>query len=155
MSKNKPYFPGHTNPQPQIRPQNVSHQVQATNVLSIQGEIHTGPIPAPGEIGEYERILPGSADRIIKMAEKEQAHRHQLQLRSQRHRLGITFIGQLFAFLMGISGIAGGVYLVKSDKPITGFGVFFTSLATLMGVFFYSRRRTTPQNAITPVSGNL
>ena len=55
---------------------------------------------------------------------------------------------------MGMSGIAGGVYLVKSDKPITGFGVFFTSLATLMGVFFYNRRRTT-QKAITPVSGNL
>jgi uncharacterized membrane protein len=129
--------------------------MQATSALQFQAEIHTGPIPAAGEIGEYERILPGSADRIIKMAEKEQAHRHQLQLRGQSHRLGITFVGQLFAFLMGISGIAGGVYLVKSDKPITGFGVFFTSLATLMGVFFYSRRRSAPQTAITPGSGNL
>jgi uncharacterized membrane protein len=144
LSKNKPYFPGHTNPQIPIRSQVVSQQV----------EIHTGPIPAPAEIGEYERILPGSADRIIRMAEKEQAHRHQIESRGQRHRLGITFVGQLFAFLMGMSGIAGGVYLVKSDKPITGFGVFFTSLATLVGVFFYNRRRTT-QKAIVPVSGNL
>jgi uncharacterized membrane protein len=129
--------------------------MQATSVLQFQGEIHTGPIPAPGEIGEYERILPGSADRIIKMAEKEQDHRHQLQLRGQRHRVGITFVGQLFAFLIGISGIAGGVYLVKADKPITGFGVFFASLAAIMGVFFYSRRRPTPQNIIPPVSGGL
>lgn len=129
--------------------------MQGPGGFLIQGQIHAGPIPAPDEIGEYERILPGSADRLIRMAEKEQGHRHQLQLRGQRHQVGITFIGQLFAFLMGISGIAGGVFLVKSDKPITGFGVFFTSLATLMGVFFYNRRRPTQKKVIAPVSGEL
>lgn len=143
-------------PQPQIRPQSVVQHVQPSNApvgtVLFEGQIRTGPIPSPAEIGEYERILPGSADRLIKMAEKEQTHRHQIESRGQRHRLGITFVGQLFAFLMGMSGIAGGVYLVKYDKPITGFGVFFTSLATLTGVFFYNRRRTT-QKAITPVSG--
>jgi uncharacterized membrane protein len=118
-------------------------------------QAHTGPIPAPAEIGEYERILPGTADRIIRMAENEQNHRHKLQIRSQSHQAVITFVGQLFAFIMGISGIAGGVFLVNSDKPITGFGIFFTSLATLMGVFFYNRKRTTQKRAITPVSGEL
>ena len=136
-------------------PQGVSQQLQHPGTLRIEGQIRTGPIPSPEEIGEYERILPGSADRLIKMAEKEQSHRHQIESRGQTHRVGITFVGQLFAFLIGITGIAGGVYLVKSDKPITGFGVFFTSLATIMGVFFYSRRRTPEKQFPAPISGQL
>jgi uncharacterized membrane protein len=133
-------------------PQAVSQQVQQ---LRIEGQIRTGPIPSPDEIAEYERILPGCADRLVKMAEKEQAHRHKTETRGQTHRMGITFVGQLFAFLIGIAGIAGGVYLVKSDKPITGFGVFFTSLAAIMGVFFYGRSRKAEKQFPSPISGQL
>lgn len=35
----------------------------------------SGPLPPPSMYGEYEGVLKGSADRIFKMAEKEQDHR--------------------------------------------------------------------------------
>jgi uncharacterized membrane protein len=81
------------------------------------------------------------------MAEKEQDHRHQFQTRYQTHQATLTFVGQVFAFLMGISGIGGGIYLVKNDKSIAGFSVFFTSLASLVGIFFYNRNRSKPPPA--------
>jgi uncharacterized membrane protein len=30
--------------------------------------VRSGPLPPPEDLAEYERVLPGSADRIIKMA---------------------------------------------------------------------------------------
>ena len=38
-------------------------------MVTTHQEIHTGPIPTPDIIDGYERVLPGAADRIIRMAE--------------------------------------------------------------------------------------
>jgi hypothetical protein len=35
-----------------------------------------GPIPAPSILRSYDEIVPGAAERIIAMAEREQEHRH-------------------------------------------------------------------------------
>lgn len=49
-----------------------------TTVWQIaQQTITTGPIPSAYEIESYERVLPGSADRILSMAEKNQQRRHE------------------------------------------------------------------------------
>lgn len=52
--------------------------------------IRTGPLPTPEELFHYQQLIPGSADRIIAMAEREQAHRmnvEDMQSRSDiKHR---------------------------------------------------------------------
>jgi uncharacterized membrane protein len=106
---------------------------------------HSGPLPAPEIIAGYEKVLPGTADRIVKMAEKEQDHRHKVINRTQTHVAILTFLGQLFAFTIGVIGILAGVYLVQKDKSIAGFSVFFTSLAGLVGVFIFGRKKTPNQ----------
>ena len=40
---------------------------------------YSGPIPPPHTLASYEEIQPGFADRIIKMAETETAHRHEME----------------------------------------------------------------------------
>lgn len=37
---------------------------------------HSGPLPRPEDMAGYEAAFPGSAARILAMAEKEQANRH-------------------------------------------------------------------------------
>jgi uncharacterized membrane protein len=98
-------------PHSQIGAAGSSQQLQPA--LFIESQIRTGPLPSPAEIGEYERILPGTADRIIKMAEKEQSHRHQSEIIEQTNRMRVTLIGQVFAFLIGVSGISGGIFFGK------------------------------------------
>ena len=34
-----------------------------------------GPLPPPSELEKIDQIIPGGADRLLQMAEKEQAHR--------------------------------------------------------------------------------
>ena len=146
--KNKPFYTPKVNPppNPNFIPSNVSQQILGQQGLVAVETVttHQGPIPAPEIIAGYEKVLAGSADRIIKMAEKEQDHRHKLQIQNQIQLGWLTFIGQLFAFVIGVSGVAGGIYLVKNDKSVTGFSVFFTSLAALVGIFFYNRKRSKP-----------
>lgn len=42
----------------------------------MQRERHRGPLPSPRQLDAYERCLPGAAERIVAMAEREQGHRH-------------------------------------------------------------------------------
>src|SRR2546423_387229 len=41
----------------------------------------SGPIPPPDLIAAYDKILPGSADRIFRMAEAQAQHRQTLENR--------------------------------------------------------------------------
>ena len=45
------------------------------HVTQFSAETHIGPLPRPEELGKYESVLHGAADRIITMAEKEVAQR--------------------------------------------------------------------------------
>ena len=47
----------------------------STAVMQVT-KMHSGPLPDPETLAGYERVAPGSAERIILMAEKQQDHRH-------------------------------------------------------------------------------
>lgn len=49
--------------------------------LFLHQEYH-GPVPRASEMAKYEEVLPGSADRIISMAEREQTGQLALQERT-------------------------------------------------------------------------
>ena len=40
-----------------------------------------GPLPPPEIVEQYEATLPGSGERILRMVEEEQAHRHRQENR--------------------------------------------------------------------------
>ena len=42
-------------------------------------EKFAGPIPSPPVMKQYEETLPGSADRILKMAENQSEHRQWME----------------------------------------------------------------------------
>ena len=135
MAKHKPFGPQPIQPHTGGMQPGVGLLVQSVQSIS-------GPLPSPDIISEYDKVLPGAADRIIKMAESEQTHSHAMQIRSEGHRFGLAITGQVFAFIIGIAGVVGGIWLVAHDKSIGGFSIFFASLGTLVGGFFYSRKKT-------------
>ena len=44
-------------------------------MASIIAAHWSGPLPPPSELEKIDQIIPGGADRLLRMAEKEQAHR--------------------------------------------------------------------------------
>ena len=108
----------------------------------ILHEQYSGPIAHPRIIAGYERYLPGSADRILTMAEQQQSHRMELENRGQaaaiqRDKRGMYLGSGLSLALMGICLAA-----ILSGYSLAGFGALFTHIITMAGVFLYSRHLT-------------
>ena len=75
----------------------------------------SGPLPDPEDFKKYEEVLPGSADRIMKMAENNQENRLELQKIEQEKYYNsndkITSKGITSSTIISIAGISGAVLL--------------------------------------------
>jgi len=87
----------------------------------------SGPLPPPSILQGYETVLPGAADRIIAMAEKQSAHRQELEhvatnasIDEMRLQFDESRRGQLCAVIVALALIGGGVYLAKIGHPWQG-----------------------------------
>jgi hypothetical protein len=61
--------------------QDISEQQSAESrgptrpITSIISAHWSGPLPPPAELERIDQVIPGGADRLLRMAEKEQTHR--------------------------------------------------------------------------------
>lgn len=108
--------------------------------IAIHQENYTGPIPHPDLFKQFDEVLPGAANRILTMAEEEQKNRHLIE-NSQINLFKISSIlGLLFGFVITMTIIGSGVYLLLSDKSIQGFSLIITSIIGLVGAFKYKTK---------------
>ena len=87
-------------------------------------------------------------DRIITMAEKQQDHQHQMEsdlvniegkaITSLSRR---SYLGLAAAFVVALSAIVGSIYLLATGKSIAGFATMIGSLAALVGIFVYGKKK--------------
>jgi hypothetical protein len=57
----------------ELRPSEGRRPIRA--MASIISAHWSGPLPPPSELEKIDQIIPGGADRLLRMAEKEQTHR--------------------------------------------------------------------------------
>ena len=58
-------------------PELVEQILSDENVqVMIAQRFHSGPLPSPSDLAQYNAIISNGADRIMTMAEKEQEARH-------------------------------------------------------------------------------
>ncbi len=106
----------------------------------ILHEQYSSPIAPPKIIAGYEQYLPGSADRILIMAEQQQSHRMKLEARGQaaaiqRDKRAMYLGAGLSLALMLIS-----LAVILSGFDVAGLGMIAVSAVSLAGVFLYSHR---------------
>jgi uncharacterized membrane protein len=96
-----------------------------------------GPIPPPHLLSEYEQILAGLADRIVGMAEGEAEHRRQIQ----RRRMRLAEGGLVSAFVISMTAIVGGQFLVHEGASREGIGSILAALTALLVVYLSRGKR--------------
>lgn len=64
------------NPDPELVERVVQSPILKQTFIA---EMHQGPLPPAHAMADYDRVLPGAAERIMQMAEREQSHRHSVQ----------------------------------------------------------------------------
>ena len=100
-------------------------------MFAMEQKTYSGPLPAPEDFAEYEKCLPGSTDRIIRMAEKQVDHRINSEKTIIEKKFKQSGIGQilgailvaLFGIIALVLGLNGHDDLAKSIGVTTVVGV--------------------------------
>lgn len=118
--------------------------IEAFATMYARMTAYKGPIPPPEVLEGYERIVPGSAKRIIDNALKQSEHRRALEqivIKGDNRRADWgLYIGAAIASMMILCGSG----LVALGFPGSGTAVATVSVVGLTSVFVYgsiSRRR--------------
>jgi uncharacterized membrane protein len=88
---------------------------------------------------EFEDILPGSAERIFKQFEVQAEHRRRSETKVIASNTFTQKLGAVSASLVGIGGMAGGIWLVSHGRSVTGFGTLVVALGSIAGTFLRQR----------------
>lgn len=123
------------------QPENVQRKITGMLIEQSRIMVYSGPIPHPDLLREFDQIIPNGADRIMKQAELQSAHRQSLEKelvhsKSRDSLLGII-VGGLITFIL----IIGALVLLYNGKNIEGLAVIVMSLSTLAGVFVYGKKK--------------
>ncbi len=121
---------------PAVVTEGAEPQIQITRSIAVR----RGPLPAPETFQAYENTLAGTADRLLTMAEKQQEHSHAQQAVRQQLAGRLARRGQWIGLLVTVLAIVGGVILVVLDKSVEGLATVFLPLASIVGLFVWSRR---------------
>ena len=106
--------------------------------------MHVGPIPSAGLMREYKELGDDFPERIVAMAEKEQAYRHTYSLEAlnaykqeQLLQTRLAQTGQILGFLLATGALLGSMLLLGAGRSIAGLATFASALAVLVGTFVY------------------
>jgi uncharacterized membrane protein len=101
---------------------------------------HSGPLPEPSQLAQYENISPGAADRIISMAEKQSSHRQFIEKTLILSNSRNSTLGVISAFVLGMVTIVGGIVLAFHGRELSGAIIGSAGLIGLASVFIYGTR---------------
>jgi uncharacterized membrane protein len=107
-----------------------------------------GPIPPPDQLAQYEGTLPGLADRLVRIAERESEHRRALQRRAIR----LSELGLAAGFTIAMTALCGGIFLVHEGSQAEGMSSIILAIASLVLVFLTRGKRHAGDGAPRPGS---
>ncbi len=118
-------------------------QLHVSAHLAMQQQ--SGPIPPPEILRKYDEIHPGLAERIIKMAEEEAAHRRimerevtAVQARDQT-AYRRSELGQVFGFATGLAAIGGAALAAVKGAQIAASFIGTAGVTGLVTAFIMGR----------------
>lgn len=135
--------------EPYLRPEKKQQGIQV--VTTLIRRIHSGPLPAPEDFEHYNNTLPGGAERIMQLTEKEQSHRHTQEGRLITGEFATRIIGQIGAILslFALVGLVG--YCATIGQPVTA--TIITAIgAIVIGFLKYSAQKLDEPKPPSPPS---
>ena len=112
---------------------------QNKQLTQFQSLTFSGPLPPPQLLSQYNDVVPNGAERLMKMAEAQQAHRQDLEKTVVHGNVESEKRGQWMGLSISLVVIAAGTYLAATGHAITG-GVFVgVDVVALASVFVFGK----------------
>lgn len=126
----------------------MAERKKSKPVRVTRAEYYKGPLPHPSIVQKYEEILPGAADRIIKMAEEQAGHRQKLEKEITKSTIATEKRGMIFSFTITLLLMATGAILISENHEVAGFISLFAPSIFHAANFVYSKieERKDPEN---------
>ena len=104
-------------------------------VIRQQRTSHSGWLPTPEYLREYEAILPGLAERIVALPEREQNFRHTSMNNVIKKDYGLRSAGQWMGMTSLVLILGFCIFLAILGYPIPAAWVAGTVIVGTVGVF--------------------
>jgi uncharacterized membrane protein len=119
------------------KPALTSPEITEAVRLEVERQWH-GPLPRPEVLAQYEQLLPGSAERILVMAEKAATGEIDTADRLASAEIEGARTGQILAFTLTLFAFAAAVVFFALGNRWAG--VAFTSVPVVMLIRSFLRR---------------
>lgn len=114
-------------------------------IVQISMEMHSGPLPSPKVMEEYERTLPGAAADIMGMAKQQMNHRHALETKAIEGKEGRANRAPAFGIAALFLVCLTGVSFAYLHYAPAGISVVFGGLVTIVIAIITGRASTKRQ----------
>ncbi|RTM57086.1 DUF2335 domain-containing protein [Enterobacter hormaechei subsp. xiangfangensis] len=114
------------------RPQVLLHALDRPEIqqIIVAHEAFSGPFPHPRHLKGYEDVLPGSAERIFSMTEREMDHRHRMEEKVLDSAVSRDRRGQFLGVISTLAALGAASYLAMHGHD----GVAITIIGVIVAV---------------------
>ncbi len=125
---------------------NKNQQLNNSNSGKIVGfesrtELFSGPVPTPDVIERYEKIYPGAAKMIFEKWDSQVNHRHHIEKSVVWTDNVKSILGVVFGFIIDLSSVGGGLYLILNQVVALGLVVLSLGLGMVIFSVLVSRKK--------------
>ena len=114
-------------------------QIMAIMQTAFSASMYAGPLPPAEQLKAYEDVLPGSADRIIRMAEDQAHHRQSIETAAVSGGTRRSWWGLWTGFSISVIALGLSALLVLKGHNWEGVFIGGIDIVALAGVFVYGR----------------
>jgi uncharacterized membrane protein len=108
-------------------------------VVELAEASFSGPLPHPEVLRGYEELVPGAAERLLKMAEEQARHRQGLERIVVAGGSRRANIGMWLGFIISIVVLALSAALILKGHEVAGTVIGSVDLVSLATVFVVGR----------------
>jgi uncharacterized membrane protein len=83
----------------------------------------------------YNDAVPDGAERLLKMVENQSQHRIQMEERAVEGGLKNRDRGQIFAFIICVLALGWGIFLIHTNKNVSGLVIILGALGGIVSTF--------------------
>ncbi|MCD4664435.1 MAG: DUF2335 domain-containing protein [Bacteroidales bacterium] len=111
----------------------------STTIIAHQS--HSGPLPSPQTIKNYDSVIENGAERIFRMTENQSNHRIEIEKKIYTSQIRQSGIGQIFGFIIAIIALLIAWDLAKLNQVAVASIIGGTTVIGLVTIFVIGRKR--------------
>lgn len=106
---------------------------------SLNLSAYVGPLPPPDTLAQYDKILPGAAERILRMAEEQSAHRRELETTIVDKNNFYQGLGIMAGLTVSCGVLIVAAYCISKGASLYGLAAVVALIAGLVYSFSHAK----------------